>query len=156
MRQLLSALSLLGAAVSAAPAHDETFVVDQEPGFRPVQAALESYAGGKTGQEGVQHFCVIGYRVQHSSQSEAFKFAWVYWHEGQRLVHWKPAATDVDPKETLIRSRRDLDLRKDVVASPRELGASTYRIDQPWLRRLLADCRQRGQSFETRRPSQAQ
>lgn len=152
MRHLLSALTLASAAASAAPLPAETFVVDQEPGFKPVQAALQSYVDGRSARTGVQHFCVIGYRVQRSPQAEALHIAWVYWHEGQRLVHWEPAAADVDPKETLIRSRRDLDLRKDVVASARELGASTYRIDQPWLQRLLADCKRRGQRFETRHP----
>lgn len=155
MRHFLSALTLAGAAASAAPAAPspaQTFAVDQEPGFKPVQTALEAYLDGQMQREGVQHFCVLGYQVQRPQDAEAFKIAWVYWHEGQRLVYWEPAAADVDSKETLIRSRRDLNLRTDVVATERELGSSTYRIAQPWLNRLLADCRRRGQSFEIRRP----
>ena len=152
MRHILSALTLAGAAASAAPRPAETFVVDQEQGFKPVQPALESYLEGQVVREGVQHFCVVGYQAQRSQAAETFKFAWVYWHEGQRLVYWEPAGADVDSKETLILSRRDLNLRKDVVATDRELGSSTYRIDRPWLNRLLADCRRHGQSFGIRRP----
>ena len=152
MRQLLSALTLAGAAASAAPLPAETFVVDQEPGYKPVQAALHAYVDGHGTPHGVQHFCVIGYRVQRSPQAETFNVAWVYWHEGQRLVHWEAAAADVDSKETLTRSPRDLDLRKDVVAGSRDIGSSTYRIDRPWLQHLLADCKRRGQRFETGRP----
>jgi hypothetical protein len=149
VRHILFALTLAGAAV---PSPAETFVVDQEPGFKPVQPALESYLGGQVGHAGMQHFCVVGYRAQRSQAAEAFQFAWVYWHEGQRLVYWEPAGADVDSKETLLLSRRDLNLRKDVVATDRELGGSTYRIDRTWLNRLLADCRRHGQSFRIRRP----
>lgn len=135
MRHISFALMLAGAAASAAPVPADTFAVDQEPGFKPVPPALESYldaqVGGQPGREGVQHFCVVGYQVQRSQTAEALKIAWVYWHEGQRLVYWEPAGADVDSKETLVRSRRDLNLRKDVVATHRELGSSTYCIDQP-------------------------
>lgn len=129
-----------GLAAAAGPA---TFVVDQTPGFQPVLPALQAYLGTQEPPpRGVQHFCVIGY------ERDAQKTAWVYWREGQRLVHWEPAGDGFEPKDTLTRSRRDLNLRRDVVATPAEVGASSYRIHRAWLNGLLADCRRRGQTFQ--------
>jgi hypothetical protein len=143
------ALCLASAAATAQPLPAQTFAVDAEPGFKPVQPALQAYLAGQeapAARAGAQHFCVVGYRSGDN------RYAWVYWLEGQRLVYWEPAADDVESKETLTRSRRELNLRKDVVASTRELRGSSYRIDRPWLKRLLADCRRRGQAYDIRRP----
>lgn len=129
----------------AQPLPGQTFAVDAEPGFKPVQPALQAYLDTQPARppgRAAQQFCVVGYRQGDS------RYAWVYWHEGQRLVYWEPAADDVESKETLTRSRRDLSLRRDVVATTAELRGSSYRIDRAWLARLLADCRHRGQTFQ--------
>lgn len=146
MRHVLLAAGLvLAASARAAGPSTATFVVDETPGFKPVLPALQTYLGTKEpAPGGAQHFCVIGY--ERGGQ----KTAWVYWREGQRLVLWEPAGPDFESKDTLTRSRRDLNLRRDVVATKREVGSSSYRIDRPWLNGLLADCRRRGQTFEVR------
>jgi len=149
VRCLALALGVAAAAVVAQPLPAQTFLADTEPGFKPVLPALEAYLDAQETPAvrlGTQHFCVVGYRRGED------RYAWVYWPQGQRLVYWEPAADDVESKETLTHSRRDLNLRKDVVASAGELRGSSYRVDQPWLKRLLADCRRRGQSFDIRRP----
>jgi hypothetical protein len=147
MRTIGLALCVAGAAATAQPLPAQTFAADAEPGFKPVLPALEAYLDAQTAPAaGTQHFCVVGYRRGED------RYAWVYWQQGQRLVYWEPAADDVESKETLTRSRRELNLRKDVVASARELRGSSYRVDRPWLNRLLTDCRHRGQAFDLRRP----
>jgi len=125
------------------------FPVEPEPGFRPVGAALEAYLDQQppaSVASGPQRFCVLG-RGQGDT-----RHAWVIWLSGQRLVHWEPAAAGVEPKQTLLRSRRDLDLRRDVVDRSDALRGSSYLIDRPWLNRLQAECRQRGQQFIVPRP----
>lgn len=129
-------------AVAAQPLPAQTFTVGSEPGFKPVAAALQAYVEAQPTPPAArsrQQFCVVGY-----GQGDK-RHAWVYWHQGQRLVYWEPAGEDIESKETLTRSRRDLNLRRDVVATPAELGGSTYRVDRPWLNALLADCRRRGE-----------
>lgn len=146
MHRGLLALMLAAGSAQAAPGPADTFDVAAEAGYRPVPEALAAYLDDRVARTGTHRFCVVGYRLAGTGG-----IAWVYWHEGQRLVHWEPAGAGFEPKDTLLHSRRDLDLRRDVVATARELAGSSYRIDRPWLRRLLADCHQRGRRFTVHR-----
>ena len=143
------ALCLAWAACAAQASPAPAFMAESEPGFRPVGPALVAYLDAQPASAvagGPQRFCVLG-RGQGDS-----RHAWVIWLSGQRLVHWEPAAAGVDPKETLVHSRRDLDLRRDVVDSTNALRGSSYLIARPWLNRLQAECRHRGQQYIVPRP----
>lgn len=140
---------LAWAAMAAQAMAAPHFLVESEPGFRPVRIALEAYLDAQppgTVPGGPQRFCVLG-----RGEGDA-RHAWLIWLSGQRLVRWEPAAAGVEPKETLLRSRRDLDLRRDVVDSASQLRGSSYLIDRGWLMRLQTECRQRGQHYIVPRP----
>lgn len=82
-----------------------------------------------------QHFCVIPY-----NRREGGRYAIVHWEERRRLILWGGA----DPGhevEALTHSRRVLDLDKDVVATEKDIGGSTYLVTRAWVEETLRDCR---------------
>lgn len=146
-RSLCACLAWAATAAQALAAPH--FLVESDPGFRPVRAALEAYLDAQPAgavASGPQRFCVLGLGEGDT------RHAWLIWLGGQRLVHWEPAAAGVEPKQTLLHSRRDLDLRRDVVDRADQLRGSSYLIDRAWLNRLQAECRRRGQQFIVPRP----
>lgn len=56
---------------------------------------------------------------------------WVYWLEGNELILFEPYE-EGSPHQELIFSRRRLNLKKDVVETPDEVGTSTYLVDRAW------------------------
>ncbi len=146
-RSIACCLAWAASAAQALP--PAGFLAESEPGFRPVGAALGAYLDALPPSavgSGPQRFCVLG-RGQGDT-----RHAWVIWLSGQRLVHWEPAAAGMDSKQTLVHSRRDLDLRRDVVDGTDRLRGSSYMVDRAWLNRLQAECRQRGQQYIVPRP----
>lgn len=129
---LLAAL-VLATAAAAVP----TFDTRRAAGFGDAQVPLRAYLTGRR-RAGSQHFCVVGYRQPGGRQ------AWVHWREGRRLVLWEPTGAG---REALRFSRRDLDLRRDVVAGEAALAGSSYRVTRAWVAGVLADCARAGTRY---------
>lgn len=153
-------LSIAFLSICTIPAQEEeasnrkTFQVSQTDGYRPVRPSLQSYLRQQPGKgRSQQHFCVIGYEQPTQSESRANQIAWVHWIEGAKLVLWLPTGTvsGLPTKYTLLHSKRNLNLKKDVVSTPKEIGGSSYLVDRPWVDALMADCRNRGERFTLRR-----
>ncbi len=126
------------------------FKVYRSQGYVPTKSALQAYLKDRSARSGRHLVCVIGYVIKRPTDPVAFKVAWVYWPRGNRLVSWEPAAEGFDSSETLIRSRRDLDLATDVVETDADIGSSTYLVSRPWVDMVLNDCKRRGNSYRLR------
>jgi hypothetical protein len=143
--QVLAATSV---TASDTPSRYSVFKVDRQQGFVPVKPALLAYLSGQSAKAGMHRLCVIGYDINRQVNSPADNIAWVYWQQGNRLVYWEPVIDGFESKETLIRSRRNLDLTQDVVASDANIAGSTYLISRSWLDDLLTDCKRRGRTYK--------
>jgi hypothetical protein len=140
--------------IAAAQAHattepmpKKTFTVERASGFKPVPVALEAFLVKQKAAIGPHSLCVIGYIEKRSAASPPTKIAWVHWREGNRLTLWEPAAKGFESKETLIRSRRDLDLTKDIAESAEAVGSSTYLVSRNWFDAINKDCNKRGKTY---------
>lgn len=80
-----------------------------------------------------QHFCIV---------EGAGTTAWVRWTEGNMLILWEPG-----DEYQIARSRRKLDLGKDVVATEAEIGGSTYLVTRQWVDQIQRDCESRGAKY---------
>ena len=125
----------------------KTFTVERASGFKPVPAALEAFLVKQKAANGSHSLCVIGYVEKSSAASPTTKIAWVRWREGNRLALWEPAAKGFESKDTLIRSRRNLDLTTDIAESAEAVGSSTYRVSRNWFDALDKDCKKRGKTY---------
>jgi hypothetical protein len=125
----------------------KTFTVERASGFKPVPVALEAFLVKQKAAMGAHSLCVIGYVEKRSAASPTTKIAWVHWHEGNRLTLWEPAAKGFESKDTLIRSRRDLDLTKDIAESAEAVGSSTYRVSRNGFDAINKDCKKRGKTY---------
>jgi len=96
----------------------------------PGRDAMVAYVANA---KGAQHLCVVPY--DH--------YAWVYWQEGRRLILWEGSPH----ADALVRSRRVLDLDKDVVATEADVAGSTYLVTKAWVRDTLRDCREYGMRY---------
>lgn len=96
--------------------------------------SLRALVGAKRGP---QHFCVVAYRDQ---DGPPHAWAWVHWSEARKIILWEGG-------DTLIHSRRDLDLDRDVVPTLDDVHGSTYLITRAWLEETLADCAKHGTRF---------
>ncbi len=124
----------------------KVFVVERTSGFKPVPAALEAYLAKQEAARGLHSLCVIGY-IEKKNAASPGKMAWVHWREGNRLALWEPAAKGFESKDTLIRSRRNLDLNKDVAANAEAANGSTYLVTRDWVDAIDHDCKQRGKTY---------
>jgi hypothetical protein len=138
----LSLIIALPAGAQALPKN--TFSPDQQPSYKPVKPALKALAATQKSKTNLQHFCVIGYQLEPTADNPGSKIAWVYWQEQNSLIYWEPAAQGFESKDTLINSRRQLDLAQDVVATQVEVGSSSYLVSRDWVDALLQDCQKRG------------
>jgi hypothetical protein len=107
-------------------------------GFGSPEKLLRELAAAKS-KLPVHHFCVVGYKHAGSGETTA----WVHWIERAALILWEPS----DVPEPLARSRRYLDLKKDVVASQDNLQGSTYKVTQSWVDGVIADCAKAGDKY---------
>jgi hypothetical protein len=140
--------------IAAAQAHATTepmpkkiFTVERTSGFKPVPVALEAFLVKQKAAMGAHSLCVIGYVEKRSAASPITKIAWVHWREGNRLTLWEPAAKGFESKDSLIRSRRDLDLTKDIAESAEAVGSSTYLVSRHWFDAINKDCNKRGKTY---------
>jgi hypothetical protein len=125
----------------------KTFAVERANGFKPVSAALDAYLVKHEAAKGSHSLCVIGYVEPRNTESPSRKVARVHWREGNRLTLWEPAAKGFESRDTLIRSRRHLDLAKDVAATAEAASGSTYLVSRAWIDAIDRDCKRRGKTY---------
>ncbi|BDC52847.1 hypothetical protein F183_A51620 [Bryobacterales bacterium F-183] len=100
---------------------------------------LEARKDIPSGQQ--QHFCVVG-----TSEGDA-KRAWVHWKEGNMLILWEPG-----DEYQIARSRRKLDLMKDVVGTEADLNGSTYLVTRQWADTITTACTHTGALYTVEKP----
>lgn len=147
-RMFLVNFLFMSSVACVAEPRKESFNVEKAAGYNPVIPALKSYLVAQDATKGQQHLCVIGYVEPINGGTGKNNIAWVYWHEGNRLTLWEPAAEGFEPKDSLKHSRRDLDIVKDVTAKTEEVGSSTYKESIAWVEDVKKDCQKRGKSYE--------
>jgi hypothetical protein len=119
------------------------FSVRDRAGYEHPEATLQQLVDSR-GHRGANHLCVVGYQLP-----SGHGFAWVYWPEDHAMILWEP--TRPGSHWALARSRRYLDLDKDVVATDDDVQGSTYLVTRAWVARTIAECRAHGDSFVVRR-----
>jgi hypothetical protein len=95
---------------------------------------------------GPQHFCVVGYRSAAGDEG-----AWVHWRERRTLIFWLGGGDPEYAAEAIVRSRRNLNLDRDVVATEADLAGSTYLVTKAWVAKTLADCAAKGAQYTVSR-----
>jgi hypothetical protein len=114
-----------------------------DPDFGPAAVPLRvmmAEAGVPRGRADV--FCIVGYRYAGGE-----RIAYVHWPRGNKLILWEGGTDPVSRPQSIARSRRPLDLRTDVVATPADIGSSTYLIDRAWVNQKIADCAKHGRHY---------
>jgi hypothetical protein len=124
-----------------------TFRVPADPDYAHARDSLAELVAER-GKQPVNHFCIIGYKPPDGEPN-----VWVHWVEENRLILWEPYTADAgaDRKKDMLRSRRNLDLANDVVASGSDLQGSTYRVTRAWVDKTLADCETAGTKYTIRK-----
>jgi len=107
----------------------------------PLPALKRLVASTEPRPKGTQHFCVVTYRSDEG-------YAWVHWREANRLIFWRGAESDPSLDDSLVFASPKLDLARDVVASQKEVGSSTYLVTRDWVKARLADCKRRGAHYK--------
>jgi len=133
---------LAGAFAQAQDKGDHTFNTRDDATFGDATAALREFLRSQHigRRKPTQNFCVVAY--ENSGGNE--KRAWVHWPEGHKLILWSGGSAP------LARSRRIIDLTKDVVASDADVNGSTYLVTQAWADQVIADCAARGVPYQIR------
>lgn len=121
-------------AADMVPAQQTTVDPGSDTAFAEAENVVNSYLTQHSSFS-VNHVCVVGFN--HGGDP----VAWVLWREGQKAILWEAGEND------LSLSRRQLDLRTDIVESEADKQGSTYRETRDWLAALEAECRTRGQQF---------
>ena len=111
-------------------------------GFKEPERVLRQLVISKRGGA-INNFCVVGYK-----DSSGLVTGWVHWVEGKALILWEPSE---DARASLIKSRRYLDLQRDVVATEEQVKGSTYLVTKSWVDRVLLDCKSTGDRYLIRR-----
>ena len=81
--------------------------------------------------------CIVGWQDGGLNTLHAY----VYWPEKHLMITWIPSSDD---PHSLKNSTRRLDLRRDVVATERAVGSSTYLVTRAWVRNVARQCRLHG------------
>ena len=125
--------------------------------------AIETYlAQHKSRPRGANHFCTVAYGPIKGDTDRA-PIAYVHWVEGKRLILWEPEAEHFHEQDlSLVMSRRDWDMVRDVQRHPDPYRMTDWIIERSFVDAVLADCARVGQrltiavpppgSREARRP----
>ena len=135
-------LLLVGAIAQAQDKGDHIFNTLDNATFGDPRATLRDFLRSQHigRRKPIQNFCVVAYQDYGGNE----KRAWVHWPEGHKLILWTGGAAP------LARSRRIIDLTKDVVASDADVNSSTYLVTQAWADQVIADCATRGVPYQVR------
>jgi hypothetical protein len=115
------------------PYHLKTFDVSGSRYFSNYDAVVVRYLRQESPRR-QSSACIVGLSVFGKRDQ-----AWVIWHGGGRLILWEGGG-----ENDLNRSRRNLSLRRDVVASDAATGTSTYLVSRPWVAALERACARSG------------
>jgi hypothetical protein len=133
---LLSTRHAFAQSVAAAePAAPKIFDIDTDPDFSSYRAAVAAFLKMQHARK-LNTVCMLG-----EEYSDGTRSAWVIWHEGKKMILW-----DGDG-QALWASRRKLDLKRDVVASPYDVKFSTYLIPRAWVEEQKRLCEQFGKKL---------
>lgn len=139
---LACAFALVSVTASAQEEGNRPFDTRSEPHFGDATVPLREFLHEHhTIATKPQHFCVAGYR------SGTETHAWIHWSEGKRIILWDGFNTSEGAKTSIARSRRVLDLRKDIVPTEADIAGSTYRMTRAWANQVIADCNARGVKY---------
>ncbi len=140
-------LSCIVWLLAAVPAHASTQWVSIKTlsDFADAASQLQALIDAK-GHTVENKLCVIGQKDGRYQQ------AYVYWPSENKLILWTPDVTD---PETLVHSRRYLDLTRDVVKGS-DVHGSTYLLTQTFVDETLRACATKGDHYTiTKTPSHA-
>ncbi len=127
------AAACLAVAIPASAAF-EWVSIKTLPGFDDVKAQLQTLVD-RNGHHRTNRLCVVGQKNGKNFQAE------VYWPSENKLILWVP---NINDPETLIHSRRYLDLKRDVRA---DTGTSTYLLSTSFVDETLKACSSKGDHF---------
>ena len=134
---------LTAGAAFAQDKQDAVFATESAAHFGDPLPALQLMVRQRSAPTAVRHhFCIIGYESPDSSRR-----AWVLWSEAKRISLWEGATDPTSAREALIQSRRNIDLRRDVVKDRAALEGSSYRVTRAWVNDLKADCAAKGKHY---------
>jgi hypothetical protein len=118
-----------------------------DPNFGPATVPLRvMMAEAGVPRRRADVFCIVGYRF-----SGGERIVYVHWPRENKLILWEGGTDPVSRPQSIARSRRPLDLRTDVVATPADIGSSTYLVDRAWVNQKIADCAKHGQQVRVAR-----
>lgn len=109
--------------------HLQAFELRRSKYFSNYNIVVSRYLRQKSSRRPA-HACIVGLKVDGENNA-----AWMIWRSGGRLILWEGGG-----ENNLNRSRRNLSLRRDVVASDTATGTSTYLVSRPWVAALERKC----------------
>lgn len=132
------ALTLLAfvPAIACGQSRLESFKLSEDKFFANYRSVLIDYLR-------TQHVhtrtraCILG-----EKDSGGDYFAWVIWPAGRQIILWEDGVTSLD------RSRRLLNLNKDVVATNDDINGSDYLVTRQWVKEQEEKCDKEGISLE--------
>lgn len=119
---------------------DQPFSIAADSDFKGYAETVKQFAR-RHRLKGINDFCIVGY-----SAADRSRYAWVIWRQGQKIILWDAGDADLDL------SRRQIDMKKDVVGSDRELQGSTYLVTRAWVDDLIAACNRDGAQVHLEMP----
>ncbi len=134
-RRACLALALLLPIVPAA-ASPTWVTIHGQPRFSDVRSQLQALAD-INGTQDRNEFCVVG------QQDGRHRQAYVYWPTENKLILWIPHLYD---DQALVRSKRYLDLRRDVVPG-NDVHGSTYLLTRTDADAIIHACQATGETF---------
>ncbi len=145
---LLTLCSLAVGQVFAQGVGSHIFNARKDKSLGNAGPALNEYLNAQPpSQQAKHHFCVVGYDNGNNA-----KLAYVYWREGQKLILWEGSRFPEYAAQSLILSRRQLDLTQDVVATEADIAGSTYLVTKAWVAGVATDCAKQGTKYVLHRP----
>ncbi|GLQ99418.1 hypothetical protein GCM10007863_38380 [Dyella mobilis] len=140
MRRAVISLTLTLWAILPVAGHGqgslETFKVSDDKFFSNYRPVLIDYLRTRHIQAAT-HACILG-----EKDGKGAYFAWVIWPAGHQIILWE------DGVAALARSRRILDLNKDVVAADDDVNGSDYLVTRQWVGDQEDACGKNGLSVD--------
>jgi hypothetical protein len=120
--------------LNVAVASDNVISIRTNPGFKHLIANLQSLVQAKA-KENENHFFISKYPASR-------EYTYMLWREGRSLWILELGDENPDYWRRVIQFPRNgivIDLDKDVVPTEREVGSSTYLVDQSWVNSIVYD-----------------
>jgi hypothetical protein len=134
-------LAQIATAAPRVEATSRSTPIERRPEFRCVAALLQTIVDD-AGSRGPQRLY-----IGPLEREDAGAFVRVYWPEARAilLIDWPKSCSDEDMRIDdaalgWYRTKARIDLDTDVVPTPDDIGGSTYLVDRPWVKRVVAAC----------------